>query len=225
MQKIYLVLASVITAVGLMSCDSGSDAAAKQDSVLLTEYVDSVSNLTPVYTQENWTAIDNAYQEKAMKSSATLEKLKAEDKEKAEASKVKYAELKATYAAKIKARDDAATMAAKNPDYRQVLRGSLFGEGNIGDDMKFGYVTGKNILGVYRNFVDKVSDNKSKYSREDWDEIKTLYEALDTRKNELEKDLAGSDNMKIAGLKIRFASIVATHRGGAKLQENSDSKE
>ena len=225
MKKIYLVLASVITAVGLMSCESGSDAAAKQDAVLLTEYVDSVSNLTPVYTQENWTAIDNAYQEKAMKSSATLEKLKAEDKEKAEASKVKYAELKATYAAKIKARDDAATMAAKNPDYRQVLRGSLFGEGNIGDDMKFGYVTGKNILGVYRNFVDKVSDNKSKYSREDWDEIKTLYEALDTRKNELEKDLAGSDNMKIAGLKIRFASIVATHRGGAKLQENSDSKE
>jgi hypothetical protein len=116
-------------------------------------------------------------------------------------------------------------MAAKTPDYRQVLRGSLFGEGNIGDDMKFSYVTGKNILSVYQNFVNKVADNKKKYSREDWDEIKTLYEALDTRKNEVEKDLAGSDNMKIAGLKIRFATIVATHRGGAKLKENSDSKQ
>jgi hypothetical protein len=39
------------------------------------------------------------------------------------------------------------------------------------------------------------------YTREDWDEIKVLYEALDTRKNTVEKDLASSDNMKIAGKK------------------------
>jgi ABC-type branched-subunit amino acid transport system substrate-binding protein len=111
------------------------------------------------------------------------------------------------------------------PDYRQILRTNLFGEGKIGSDMQFAFVNGKNILSVYQNFVDKVADNKKKYTREDWDEIKVLYEALDTRKNEVEKDLAGGDNMKIAGLKIRFASIIATHRGGAKVKENAASKE
>ncbi len=221
MRKIYLVFTVVISIGSLISCNSTADNAAKEDAIVLTEYVDSVANLTPVYTQENWTAIDNAYQEKAMKAEANIEKLRAEDKEKAEASKAKYATLKANYAAKIKELETA----SKVPDYRKVLRGSLFGEGNIGDDMKFSYVTGKNILSVYKNFVDKVADNKNKYSREDWDEVKTLYEALDTRKNEVEKDLAGSDNMKIAGLKIRFASIVATNRGGAKVKENAESKE
>ncbi len=70
-----------------------------------------------------------------------------------------------------------------------------------------------------------VADNKSTYSREDWDEINVLYEALDTRKNAVEKDLKSADNMKIAGLKIRFASIAATHRGGTKVKENAEAKQ
>jgi hypothetical protein len=208
-----------------VACNNSANDQAKQDAVVLTQYVDSVSNLTPVYTQENWTMIDNAYQERAMKAESKLASLQADEKAKAEASKVKYAELKATYAAKIKEREAAATAKATTSDYRQILRNKLFGEGKIGSDMQFAFVNGKNILSVYQNFVDKVADNKNNYTREDWDEIKVLYEALDTRKNEVEKDLAGSDNMKIAGLKIRFASIIATHRGGAKVKENAASKE
>ena len=57
------------------------------------------------------------------------------------------------------------------------------------------------FLSVYDRFVNTVKENREKYSSEDWDEIKTLYEALDTRKNEIEKDLQGSnDNLKIAKL-------------------------
>jgi hypothetical protein len=221
MRKIYLVLSTAIGISGFVACNNSANDEAKQDAALLSQYVDSVATLTPVYTQENWTTIDNAYQERAMKAEAKLETLEAEDKARAEASKVKYAELKATYAAKIKEREEA----AKTPDYRQTLRSSLFGEGKVGNDMQFAFVTGSNILSVYQNFVDKVADNKKEYTREDWDEIKVLYEALDTRKNEVEKDLSSGDNMKIAGLKVRFASIVATHRGGAKVRENAASKE
>lgn len=111
------------------------------------------------------------------------------------------------------------------PDYRTSLRNKLFGEGKIGTDMKFDYVTGDNILSVYKNFVNTVADNKKLYTREDWDEINVLYEALDTRKNVVEKDLSSGDNLKIAGLKIRFASIMATHRGGTKVTENADAKQ
>ncbi len=118
-----------------------------------------------------------------------------------------------------------AKLNASVPDFRQVLRNRLFGEGKIGNDMQFSFVTADNIHGIYKNFVNTVADNKNSYTREDWDEINVLYEALDTRKNAIEKDLATNDNLKIAALKIRFASIAATHRGGTKVKENSDAKQ
>jgi hypothetical protein len=46
-----------------------------------------------------------------------------------------------------------------------------------------------NIHNVYQQFVHTVEDNKDAYSREDWDEVKLMYEALDSRKHtEKEKD-------------------------------------
>ena len=72
--------------------------------------------------------------------------------------------------------------------------------------------------------MNTVKDNQGKYSREDWDEIKVLYEALDTRKNEIEKDLATSDNLKIAKLKVEFATIKAVKRPMSKIDENDDAK-
>ena len=91
--------------------------------------------------------------------------------------------------------------------------------------MSFGFATAENLLSIYRNFVNTVAENKNEYSREDWDEIKVLYEALDTRKNTVEKQLPDGDNTKIAGLKIKFSAIKATHRGGTKGAENKAAKE
>ena len=70
---------------------------------------------------------------------------------------------------------------------KKTLRKSLFGDVEIGDDMNFGWVNKDNIANVYDNFVTTVSNNKDSYSREDWDEIKLLYEALDAHKNTVEK--------------------------------------
>ena len=224
MRTSHLMITAAIVLTGFTACNNSAKDAAKQDAVVLTQYVDSVESLKPVYTLESWTAIDNGYQERALTAEKNLATLEAADQAKAEESKKKYAALKATYQAKLEAKEEAAKLAASTPDYRQILRNTLFGEGKIGSDMKFGFVTASNILSVYQNFVSAVSDNKDKYTREDWDEIKVLYEALDTRKNTVEKDLASSDNMKIAGQKVKFASIRATHRGGTKVSENEEAK-
>lgn len=225
MRKTNLMITALLVMTGFTACtDAGKDTA-KQDAVSLTQYVDSVESLPPVYTVENWTTIDNGYQERAMRAEKTIASLEAADKAKADESKAKYAALKTTYETKLKEKEDAAKMEAAKPDYRQVLRNNLFGEGKVGTDMQFGFVTADNALNVYSNFVNAVQDNRNKYSREDWDEIKVLYEALDTRKNTIEKDLASSDNLKIAGLKIKFSSIKATHRGGTKGAENEDAKQ
>ncbi len=228
MRKINLLISAAIVLAGFTACNNETKEDGKKESANLTSYVDSIENLPPVYTVANWSALDNGYQERALSAERTISTMEAADKEKMEASKLKYASLKANYEAKLKEAElepKSTSPVATAPDYRQVLRNRLFGEGKIGTDMKFGFVTADNILGVYKNFVNTVDDNKNTYTREDWDEVKVLYEALDTRKNAVEKDLKGSDNMKIAGLKIKFAAIKATHRGGTKGEENAKAKE
>lgn len=227
MIKTKLLIAAAIVSVGFTACNN-ENKEAKQDAEVLNLYVDSVESATPVYTTENWTAIDNGYQERAAKAEKNLAALSAEEKAKADASKAKYEALKAKYELAIKEQEmkAAATPANTAPNFRKVLRDRLFGEGKIGDDMQFAFVNADNILPIYKNFVDVVDENKNKYTREDWDEINVLYEALDTRKNTVEKEgLKGSDNLKIAGLKVRYAAINATHRGGTKVKENADAKQ
>jgi hypothetical protein len=227
MTKTKLLVAAAIVSVGFTACNN-ENKEAKQDAAILNMYVDSVENTTQVYTVANWTAINDGYQERATKAEKNIAALSAEEKAKADASKAKYEALKAKYELAIKEQEMKAAMQPANtaPNFRRVLRDRLFGEGKIGDDMQFAFVNAANILGIYKNFVDVVADNKNTYSREDWDEINVLYEALDTRKNVVEKEgLKGSDNLKIAGLKIRFASIAATHRGGTKVKENAEAKQ
>jgi hypothetical protein len=221
MTKTKLLIAAAIVSIGFTACNN----AEPKNAEALNMYVDSVENLAPVYTTENWTVIDNGYQERALKAEQDYAALDAEGKAKADASKARYEALKAKYELNLKEKAAAEQLAATAPNFRKVLRDRLFGEGKIGDDMNFLYVTGDNIRGVYQNFVDVVAENKSSFSREDWDEINVLYEALDTRKNVVEKDLKTNDNIKIAGLKVRFASIASTHRGGTKVTENTEAKQ
>ncbi len=224
MKKTKLIFGSAILFLSFTACKSDNKEA-KQDADELNVYIDSVDNATPVYNTENWTAIENGYQERAAKVDKAMTELNAEEKARAEASKAKYEALKAKYELAIKEAEDKKKMEATTNNYRKILRDRLFGEGKIGDDMQFSFVNAGNILSVYKNFVNTVDANRDSYTREDWDEIKVLYEALDSRKNTVEKEgLTASDNLKIAGLKIKFAAIKSFNRGGTKIKENSEAK-
>jgi hypothetical protein len=81
-------------------------------------------------------------------------------------------------------------------------------------------------LSTYQSFFDTYKANKSDFSREDYDEVKLMYEALDTRKNKVEKEgLSSSDNTKIASIKFKFAPMFKVNRIGAKARENEEAKE
>jgi trehalose-6-phosphatase len=109
---------------------------------------------------------------------------------------------------------------------KSTIRTALFGSSDIGDDMMFTWVNKDNILKVYDTFTSTVEKNKATYSREDWDEIKLLYEALDTRKNTVENEgLTGTDNMKIASIKFKFAPLLKINRISSKAEENEEAKE
>jgi hypothetical protein len=217
--NLFLVMAVIV--LGFSSCKDEKETQAKSAVESYVVYVDSVEGIAVEDAQVNWDDIDAEYQVRISNAEVALADLK--DKNEAEAKinarKAKYESLKA----RIEVEEEP-EIAALSP--KQKMRNALFGEGKIGDDMNFNWVNKDNIHGVYQQFIHTVERNKDSYTREDWDEIKTMYEALDSRKNTVEKEgLSAEDNRKIAGLKVKFGPMYQLNRMGAKSEEMEKAKQ
>lgn len=226
MKRINLFLGSAIIAVAFASCKSENEKQAEKTVDAYEKYVDSVTNVAVADAKANWQSIEVSYNQKTADAEAALAEMK--DKANAEArlekSKAKYAGLKSKLEAETKAEKEA--HAANPANRKQLLRDAYFGAGKIGEDMDFSWVNKDNILRVYNDFYNEFDKNKDTYSREDFDEIKAMYEALDAHKNKVEKEgLSSKDNLKIAELKFKFAPKFKWERMGAKAEENKKAKE
>lgn len=212
----------LICTLGLLftSCKGEKTQVATENVEAYSSYVDSISRLDLAQANTNWKNIENGYitykntaneKVKDLKESESLKSDIEEATQKFEGFKAELAE-KNRQEIQIQKRSD--------------FRVSLLGKNYPDNDLKFEWVNKDNILSVYQNFVDTVVQNKDSYSREDWDEIKLLYEAIDTRKNTVENEgLTSADNRKIAGLKLKFAPMYTFNRMGAKSDENAAAKE
>ncbi|HEX8562966.1 MAG TPA: hypothetical protein VF676_08315 [Flavobacterium sp.] len=217
-----LALGLAVIAMGFVSCKSEEETNAEKTVDTYVVYVDSLGNVASTDAKANWSEIEAEYQRRTAEAEAALANMKdkTEAQKRLDESRARYEALKAKVQAEM-----AADQPAAAPGGSGSLRTTLFPGGAVGDDMKFEWVNKDNIREVYENFVETVQDNKDKYSREDWDEIKLLYEALDTRKNTVEKEgLSSEDNRKIAAAKLKFAPMNTFNRMGAKSEENSDAK-
>ena len=217
MKNLKFLLITLASGVALISCKDEKLTNAEKEVVAYEMYVDSLNNVALSDLKTNWDSIENDHERRKIAAEVALQDL--EDREELEGkmlvSSEKYELYKANYLAQ---QPKAAT--------KSVVRTALFGSEDIGDDMEFAWVNKDNILRVYDNFTSTVEKNKDTYSREDWDEIKLYYEALDTRKNTVENEgLSGSDNMKIASIKFKFAPLLKANRMGSKAEENSEAKE
>ena len=197
------------------SCKDEKQEKAQKSINEYAKYVDSVNAITKEEIAKNWEAIES--NQAALKMEAENAITGASDKAKLQAdlalSATKYDEFKANI------------LSEKEKDVTVTKYQTLFGPDYVNDDMKFNWVNKDNILSVYDNFVNTVQKNKDSYSREDWGEIKLVYEALDNRKNTVEKEgLSSKDNNKIAGLKLKFAPMYTLNRMGAKSDENAEAK-
>jgi len=216
MKNLKVKLVTLLLVTAFVACDDTKEKESQKLISDYTTYVDSVSNLSTEQSLNEWDVIATEHDNKKMKAESAVAGVK--DKTKAE-NDIESASISfETY--KTEVEKSQAEM------HKQNLRNTLFGANIVGDDMSFAWVNKDNILSVYENFVNTVQDNKDSYSREDWDEIKLLYEALDTRKNTVEKEgLSSGDNLKIAALKVKFAPMYTANRMGAKAEENSEAKE
>lgn len=212
---VKLLMIPVLCA-SIVACNGDNDKArlAVND---LRSYVDSADVSSPEYTEDGWKTFNNEYESRASKIGDTS-RLSEEDRTQLNTTRAKYTSYRTRYETELRTRTAAASA-------KQKMRNELFGEGRLGNDLSFSFVTADNLLATYTQFVDVVAKNKDAYSREDWDEIKMLYEALDNRKNEVEKDLASKDNIKIAQQKVRFSAIKSVNRPLAKAEENEAAKQ
>lgn len=226
MKKINLFASASIIALGFASCKQESKTA-EVTFDRYESYVDSVSNVSVADAKANWQAIESDYNARTAEAEAEIAALedKTAAQERVDRSKAKYAELKARLEAEAMAAQTDG-MAPVTGDRKQVLSAAYFKAGKIGEKMDFSWVNKDNILTVYNDFYNEFDKNKDSYSREDFDYIKAMYEALDSRKNTVEKEgLSSKDNAKIAELKLKFAPKFKWERMGAKADENAEAKE
>ncbi len=224
MKNTKLFLGIALVALVFVSCKDEKETQAQKNIDTYVVYVDSLGNVDVMEAKENWSVIEENYQMRSAEADAALANLKdkAAAQERIDASRIKYLELKA----KVEADMETELQGNTSVSPKQQLRNALFGVGKIGDDMNFDWVNASNIHSVYQQFIHTAENNKDNYSREDWDEVKLMYEALDSRKNTVEKEgLTSEDNRKIAGLKFKFAPMLKVNRMGAKSAEMKEAKE
>lgn len=220
MKQIEKLVTSIIVASMLISCVDEKKTQAEESVHNYEKYIDSVSRVSNENLSQNWNEIENGYIARKTEAESALEDYKDRKQfdDKIQTSTVKYETFKSNYIIEAEK--------TRLANAKLAMRNSLFEGRDIGDDVSFSWVNKDNILKTFDHFVNTVSENKDSYSREDWDEIKMLYEALGTRKNTVEKEgLSSSDNLKIAGLKIKFAPMYTLNRMGAKAEENAEAKQ
>lgn len=220
MKNLKITLGLFAVAISLTSCKDEKKIQAEKDVAMYTNYVDSISSIETDKAAMEWEAIEADYNRLKMNAENGLTEVNETEnlKESIDNTTLKYEE----YKIKVVLDKEKADM----ENAKIIMRKTLLGESYDGSkDMSFAWVTKDNILGVYDNFVTTVEKNKDSYSREDWDEIKLVYEALDTRKNTVEKEgLTAEDNRKIAALKLKFAPMYTVNRVGSKSEENEEAK-
>ena len=220
MKKLNLILGAAVLAATFTSCKDENEKMAEETFDRYERYVDSVNNVAEAEALANWEAIEASYNERTLEAEAAVANMKDQEaaQDRLEKTKTKYTE----YKVKVEASAPPVVVV----DRKETLRASFFGSGKIGQDMNFDWVNKDNILKVYNDFYNEFDKNKDSYSREDMDEIKALYEALDAHKNTVEKEgLSSQDNRKIAELKFKFGPKLKWERAGAKAEENQDAKE
>lgn len=208
-----------------MACNnSKSNETLTAQVVTLQKWVDSVKTANLTYDSTTWASLEAQYNSASTPLESNAD-LKAEDKATVESSKKSWEEFKVEYINKM---NEAKLTSAPeslgfNDEAKVKMAKTIFGEVAMMNSMDFSWVNASNILNVYNGFYEKFKANQTMYNSDELAYIKALYEALDTRKNEVEKEKSfkGSDNIKIAQTKTKFSILFGTTKTGEKSDEKN----
>lgn len=224
MKRFQLVLGAAIIAAGFTSCKSETEQMAEKNVDRYVVYVDSIEHLDATERSANWAAIEAEYERRLAEADAAMADMKDNEdvRNRIEETKTRYVTIRTEASAGSNA-STAGTDAAGNTGSAggNAAAMALFGNG----DTSFAWVNKDNILATYQKFYETYKSNADNYSKDEHNQIKAWYEALDERKNVVEKEgLSKDDNEKIAGLKVKFAPLFKWERMTADGPEDDNQK-
>ncbi len=206
-QALGVLTAIAVIAFSSVSC--GDNGRKNDDDVeSFKVFVTDLKAKSEEEVKENWEVIEKEYNEKVTAIDQKTEELEDEIKKEYEQLKKDYEELKTKYSTQMKEED-------YDGNLQKLYEALLTNEG----DMDLSGVTASNIAAVYSSFVVIVDAQMDEYTREDWDEIEILWEALNKRKDEMEDKLSNEQKMKISEDKVKYATLNALYKLPGKSEE------
>lgn len=215
MKKIQIIITSGILLFAITSCKDIEKEQVSSSVDNYETYVDSITSLSYEEAQPNWDDIESTVEVRKREAENQIQRVekKSDYQNQINLTSEKFVEYRETFLTTKQEKD-----LTSHPS--QALRNSLFKNQVIGSDLNFNSINKDNILNVYDYFVTTVINNRDSYSTEQWKEIKSLYEALDERKNVVEKEgLSNDDNLKIAALKLKFAPLYKIENLESKIED------
>lgn len=215
------IIIAVAGAFAITACNKKDESWKKSYDDYRT-YVRSSNDSIGFYYDQDSAMAEQNYQERMDAVEANMANMDEEAKK-------EYAQLKADYdALRMKYQEERASkMRANNMvssgEARKVkLFGMMLPQGT---SMDLNSVTPENLLPTYISFVNAVEVNKQSLSAEDWDEVEKIWDALDNRKQEVEKQAPEGANNKIATEKLKYAGLKTRYRAQAKRDAKAESND
>ena len=193
--------------MGLVFSFSGcSESTAQKDKDVesLKEFVTDLKDKTENKLESGWESVDDEFEEKVEKIDGKKDDLSDDVKAEVKQLKADFAEMKESYQAKFKEQKMAMEVKLVKNLYDVMLT----------DDSNFDLmlVTEDNITPIYKSFVDELDNNKDDYTKEEWDEVNVLWDALNERKDKLEDQLPAAEKLEIAKLQARYVAFKALYK-------------
>ncbi len=197
----------ILTAFAVISCtrEQKSDQAYND----YREYVIEHQNNTEKYLDRQWAEIEQEYNEKQNKAEAKMDSWNDQMRAEYQTLKQNWESFHENHTAELKAREQ------QKAD--EILMSSLLPEG-INHELT--NVTSSNVVEVYKHFVNNVEARKDNLTKEEWTRVENLWDRLDDRKDQVEKDVKAGDEIILAEQKMKYTGIKALNRPVAKTEEN-----
>jgi len=206
------LIAFAILSVSVIAC--GPDKKAEKSLQEYEKFVAEHTDHLDEYLDKEWSEIEQNYNDVQHKAEMQFENYDQHMRARYESIQLDWASFREKYIAEMNNRD--------TQKGSQAVLSSLLPEG-INNDMS--NVDNSNVQRVYEHFVTSVDAMKDNLTREQWDQVEFMWERLDSRKNELEKNMTKPVNMAIAEQKVKYGSIKVANRPVAKGEENAAAKE
>ena len=203
--KAFLI---AMTAFGIISCTQQQKSDKAYDEY--REYVIEHQNNADKYFDRQWSEIEQEYNEKKNQAEAKMDSWNDQMKAEYETTKANWEAFREKHTAEWQKREQET---ADN-----VLMSSLFPAGINAD---LANVTSANVVEVYKHFVNNVEAQKDNLTKEQWTKVENMWDRLDDRKDQIEKEVKAGEEMALAEQKLKYTGIKAVNRPVAKTNEEA----